>query len=223
MRELVRVLVVDDHEMLADALGLLFSRHPVLELVGCASHTREAVEITGREKPDVVLIDLDLPGIDALETVRMIKAVRRSTRVVAVSSANDPITASELLAVGASGCIDKTQAAEDVLDVVRRVAAGEVVLPDVGQADIVQDELGAVERRTVAGVALGRLTSRETEILRALADGDSTAVVAERLGISPLTAENHVKSILAKLGVHSKIEAVMLAWRHGLGRETPTR
>jgi DNA-binding NarL/FixJ family response regulator len=222
MRELIRVLVVDDHEMLAEALGLLFSRHPVFELVGCASNTQRAVEMTVSEEPDVVLMDLDLPGIDPLQTVRMIKAARRSTRVVAVSSANDPVAAGELLAVGGSGCVDKTRAVEDVLDLVRRAAAGEVLLPDVGPEHAVEGPRGAVGRRTVAGVALGRLTSRETEILQALAGGDSIAGVAERLGISPLTVENHVKSILAKLGVHSKIEAVMLAWRHGLGRETRT-
>lgn len=222
MRELIRVLVVDDHEMLADALGLLFSRHPVFELVGCASDAREAVEMTARDAPDVVLMDLELPGIDALQLVRMIKAARRSTRVVAVSSANDPAAVSELLAVGGSGCVEKTRAVEDVLDLVRRAAAGEVILPGVAPAHAVRAPRGATGRRTVPGVALGRLTSRETEILQALAGGDSIAGVAERLGISPLTVENHVKSILAKLGVHSKIEAVMLAWRHGLGRESRT-
>jgi DNA-binding NarL/FixJ family response regulator len=222
MRELIRVLVVDDHEMLAGALGLLFSRHPVFQLVGCASDPQKAVEMTAREEPDVVLIDLDLPGIDALETVRMIKAARRSTGVVAVSSANRLGAASDLFAVGGSGYVEKRRAVEDVLDLVRRVAAGEVIISDGGQADAVDGERDAVGRRTDTGAALGRLTSRETEILHALAGGDSITRAAERLGISPLTVENHVKSILAKLGVHSKIEAVMLAWRHGVGRETRT-
>jgi DNA-binding NarL/FixJ family response regulator len=220
MRDLIRVLVVDDHEMLADALGLLFSRHPVFELVGCASDAQQAVELTTREEPDVVLMDLELPGIDALQTVSQIKAARRSTRVVGVSSGNDPVAAWDLVAVGGSGCVDKSRAVEEVLDLVRRAAAGEVVLPDVGPPDGVEGTQGvAVGRRADAGVALGRLTAREAEILRALAGGDSIAGVAEQLGISPLTVENHVKSILAKLGVHSKIEAVMLAWRHGVGRE----
>jgi DNA-binding NarL/FixJ family response regulator len=207
--------------MLAEALGLLFSRHPIFELVGCASDTQQAVEMTVREEPDVVLMDLELPGIDALQTVRMIKAARRCTRVVAVSSVNDPVVASDLLAIGGSGCVDKTRAVEDVLDLVRRAAAGEVVLPEVRLVHTVKGPRNATGRGTVAAAAaLGRLTSRETEILQALAVGDPIAGVAERLGISPLTVENHVKSILAKLGVHSKIEAVMLAWRHGLGRET---
>jgi DNA-binding NarL/FixJ family response regulator len=221
MRELIRVLVVDDHEMLAEALGLLFSRHPVFELLGCASDTQQAIEMTVRAEPDVVLMDLDLPGIDALQTVRMIRAARRSTKVVAVASASEP-GASELLAAGASACIDKTRAVEDVLDVVRRAAAGEVIVPDAGHAADVDEIRGGTERRQAGRAALGRLTARERQILQALAAGDSIAGVAEQLGISPLTVENHVKNILAKLGVHSKIEAIMVAWRHGLGRETRT-
>ena len=223
MRELIRVLVIDDDAMLAEALGLLFSRHPVFELVGCASDTREAVEMTASERPDVVLMDVELPGIDAVQIVRRIKAARLSTSVVAVTSVNDRAPASELLAVGASACIRKSRAVEDVLDVLRRAAAGEIFPPDVGLADGSDEPSGGIEQSSVAALALGRLTSRETEILRALAAGDSIPGIAEGLRISPLTVENHVKSILMKLGVHSKMEAVMLAWRHGLGRETRTR
>ncbi len=221
MREHIRVVVVDDHEVLADALLLLFSRHPIFELLGCAVDADEAVDMTVRKKPDVVLLDLDLEGLDAVETVRMIKGARRSTTVVAVGSFNDLVAARDLIAAGASGCVEKRQAAEDVLDLARRAFRGEIVMPDVDPVAEV-DGPPALYRPPVPARALGRLTSRETEILQTLAGGDSIAGAAERLGISPLTVENHVKSILAKLGVHSKIEAVMLAWRHGLGRETRT-
>jgi DNA-binding NarL/FixJ family response regulator len=222
MRTPIRVLVVDDHEMLADALGLLFSRHPIFELIGCASDGQRAVEMTIQEQPDVVLMDLDLPGMDGFRVTQKIKAARRSTRVVAVTSFNDRAVASELLAAGASGYVEKGRAVEDVLDVVRRAAAGEVVMPDVGLVEVVDGLRTRVERPVFAGFALRRLTPRETEILAALAAGDSPAVVAERLGISPFTVESHVKSILTKLGVHSKIEAVTLAWRCGLSAATRT-
>jgi DNA-binding NarL/FixJ family response regulator len=218
----IRVLVVDDHEMLADALGLLFSRHPIFELVGCASDGERAVEMTIQEQPDVVLMDLDLPGMDAFRVIRKIKAVRRLTRVVAVTSFNDPAAATELLVAGACACIEKTRAVEDLLELVRRAAAGEIVLPDPDLAEVVDRLQIGIERPPVADFALRRLTARETEILEALAAGDSTPVVAERLGISPLTVESHVKSILSKLGVHSKIEAITLAWRHGPGATTRT-
>lgn len=222
MCEPIRVLLVDDHEMLAGGLALLFSRHPIFALVGCAPDAERAVEMTALEKPDVVLMDLELPGMDGFETTRRIKAERRSTRVVAVTSYNDPAAAKELLAAGASGYIEKTRAVEDVLDVVRRAATGEIVIPDIHLAEVVDGLRIGLERPPVAELALRRLTARESEVLQAFAAGDSIPVVAERLRISPLTVESHVKSILSKLGVHSRIEAVMIAWRHGLGRATRT-
>jgi DNA-binding NarL/FixJ family response regulator len=216
MEDPIRVLVVDDHEMLADALGMLFSRHPDFELVGCAPDAGLAVEMTAREQPDVVLMDLELAGMDGLQVTRKIKALRPSTKVVAVTSFKEP-AAAELLAAGACGYIHKTRAVEDVLDLVRRAAAGEIIMPDAHLAHAV-DRLQTVERLPVEESSLGLLTARETEILQALAAGDPTAEVAVQFGISPLTVESHVKNILSKLEVHSKIEAVMLAWRHGLGR-----
>lgn len=218
MGEPIRVLVVDDHEMLAEALGLLFSRHPDFEFVGCAPDAEAAVEMTAREQPDVVLMDLELAGMNGLEVTRRIRATRPPTKVVAVTSFRQP-AAAELLAAGACGYIHKPRAVEDVLDLVRRAAAGEIVMPDGHLAKAV-DRLQTVDRPPLDEFGIGRLTARETQILQALAAGDPTAEVATQLGISPLTVESHVKSILSKLEVHSKIEAVMLAWRHGLGRAT---
>jgi len=208
--------------MFAEALGLLFSQHPGFALVGWAPDGERAVEMTAALGPDVVLMDLELPGMDGLQATRTIKAARPSTKVVAVTSFRDPAAATELLAAGACGYIHKTRAVEDVLDLVRRAAAGEIVMPDADLADVVDRLQTGVERPPVAEFALRRLTARETEILQALAAGDSTPVVAERLGISPLTVQSHVKSILSKLGVHSKIEAVTLAWRHGLAPASRT-
>jgi DNA-binding NarL/FixJ family response regulator len=222
MREPIRVLVVDDHEMFAEALSLLFSRHPSFQLVGWAPDGERALEMTLAEQPDVVLMDLELPGIDGLAATRKIKAARPQTKVVAVTSFKDPSAATELLAAGACGYIHKTRAVEDVLDLVRRAASGEIVMPDGDLAEVVDRMHSGAERPPVAEFALRRLTARETEILQALAAGDSTPAIAERLGISPLTVQSHVKSILSKLGVHSKIEAVTLAWRHGLAPATRT-
>jgi len=102
------------------------------------------------------------------------------------------------------------------MDVVRRAAAGELVMPERDLAAVVEQLRGS--RPTTGELALRRLTPREAEILRSLAAGETTTQIAEALGISALTVQSHVKSILAKLGVHSKIEAVTLAWRHGLAR-----
>jgi DNA-binding NarL/FixJ family response regulator len=111
--------------------------------------------------------------------------------------------------------VPKTRAVDELMDVVRRAAAGELVMPERDLAPVLE-QLRNGHARPEGELLLRRLTPRETEILRSLAGGETTTQVAEGLGISALTVQSHVKSILAKLGVHSKIEAVTLAWRYGL-------
>jgi DNA-binding NarL/FixJ family response regulator len=217
----IRVLVVDDHEMLAEALGLLFSRHPVFELVGCAPGAERAVEMTTEEHPDVVLLDLELPGLDGPAATRRIKGIRPSTKVVAVTSLSDPEAAAAVVAAGASGYVQKTRPVEEVLELVRRAAAGEIVTSHAELAEALDRLPAGAVRPQMEEARLRRLTARETQILHALAAGDSISAVADDLRISPLTVESHVKSILSKLEVHSKIEAVTLAWRHGLAPAAP--
>jgi DNA-binding NarL/FixJ family response regulator len=210
-----RVLVVDDHEMFSEALALLLSRHDDVRLVGSARDAEEAMRLVDDDEPDVVLMDLDLPGIDGIEATRQIRQAVPRAKVVVLSGVVDTETIADALAAGACGYVPKTRAVDDLLDVVRRAAAGELVMPERHLAAVLEQlESGRIApsgRR-----ALTRLTPRETEILRSIAAGESTAQVAAQLGISALTVQSHVKSILAKLGVHSKIEAVTLAWRYGL-------
>ncbi len=212
----IRVLVVDDHEMFSDALSLLLGRLPELELAG-AVHDAEEGLVRARElQPDVVLMDLDLPGMDGIEATQRMREAAPGAKVVIVTALSSPALIAGALAAGACGYVPKTRAVDELLDVVRRAAAGEIVMPDDDLPLVLEQLRGGTGMRPVAEIALGRLTARETQILRALAAGESTASVATKLGISPLTVQSHVKSILAKLGVHSKIEAVTLAWRHGI-------
>jgi DNA-binding NarL/FixJ family response regulator len=216
MSGVLRVLVVDDHEMFSEALALLFSREPGIELVAALPAGEDAVARCREEAPDVVLMDVDLPGIDGIEATRRIRAASPGTKVVVLTAMENPSLVVSAMAAGACGYMSKTRAADDLVNVVRRAASGEIVMSDA-ELPIVLDELRmGREPAVVAELALRRLTARETEILRALAGGEATGEIAEQLGISPLTVQSHVKSILAKLGVHSKIEAVTMAWRFGL-------
>jgi DNA-binding NarL/FixJ family response regulator len=216
MTRVLRVLVVDDHEMFSEALSLLFGRQPGIELVAALPAGEEAVARCRDEAPDVVLMDVDLPGMDGIEATRRIRAASPGTRVVVLSAMESPTLIVSAMAAGASGYVSKTRAADDLVAVVRRAAAGEIVMAD-DDLPVVLDELRTGRAPNVAAeLALRRLTARETEILRAMAAGDATGEIAETLGISSLTVQSHVKNILAKLGVHSKIEAVTMAWRHGL-------
>jgi DNA-binding NarL/FixJ family response regulator len=210
-----RVLVVDDHEMFSEALALLLSRQDDVCLIGSARDAEEALRLVDDDEPDVVLMDLDLPGVDGIEATRKIRQAVPDAKVVVLSGVVDTETIADALAAGACGYVPKTRAVDELLDVVRRAAAGELVMPERHLAPLLE-QLHTGRVAPSGQRALKRLTPRETEILRSIAAGESTAQVAAQLGISALTVQSHVKSILAKLGVHSKIEAVTLAWRHGL-------
>jgi len=212
----LRVLVVDDHEMFSEALALLFERQPGIELLAAVSSGEEAIELCRTEAPSVVLMDVDLPGMDGIEATRRIRELCPGTRVVMLTALESHTLIASALAAGACGYVPKTRASEDLLDVVRRAAAGEIVMPDRDLPLVLGELRNGSEPAVVAELALRRLTARETQILQALAAGEATVDIADVLGISPLTVQSHVKSILAKLGVHSKIEAVTMAWRHGL-------
>jgi DNA-binding NarL/FixJ family response regulator len=213
-----RVLVVDDHEVFSDAVAMLLARQPDVLLIGSARDADEAirlVDVGPDDQPDVVLMDLDLPGGNGIRATRRIRELSPDSKVVVLTALQDPEVIADALAAGACGYVPKTRAVDELMDVVRRAAAGELVMPEQDLAPVLE-QLRSSHARPEGDLVLRRLTPRETEILRYLAAGETTTQVAGHLGISALTVQSHVKSILAKLGVHSKIEAVTLAWRFGL-------
>ncbi len=164
---------------------------------------------------DVVVVDLDRADGRGAETVTAIREGYREARVLAVTTDPAPDAAALALAAGAHGVIPSEHEARDVLDACRRVLAGELVLPARDLPSLVDRVRGRAAPVSDA-VRLASLTGREREILSLLADGRATNDVAASLGISPQTVQSHVKNVLAKLGVHTKVDAVRLAWRHGL-------
>lgn len=210
----IDVLVVDDHELFCEAIGLALQGEAGLRLLATAHDLDEALARCADHPPDVVLMDVDLPGVDGVEATRRLRAAHPEARVVMITGLEDPALIASALAAGACGFVPKTRAVEELVDVVRRAAAGELVMPEAHLAPVLA-ELQAGRGAQPDLLLLRRLTPREGEILRALAAGDGIPEIAERLGISALTVQSHVKNILAKLNVHSRLEAVTLAWRAG--------
>ena len=210
----IRVLFVEDHQLLADALAAMLAREPDMQVVGIAGTVADA-KIMAREQLDVVLMDYRLPDGTGAEATRAIKARWPAARVVMVTALTDDETLLESIQAGADGYLTKDRAAEDVVTAVRAAHAGETLLPrsvivEIARRVAVARERGD-ERRVVEP-----LTPRELEILRALTEGMSTPEICERLFIAPNTLRTHVQNIMGKLRVHSKLEAVAFALKYRL-------
>jgi DNA-binding NarL/FixJ family response regulator len=207
----MRVLVVGESSGLVQALILGLPRRGPVDVLGPVPDAPDALAALEEALADLVLVDLDRTDGRGADVVGAIRDGGGRIRVLATSRDGSPEVVASALAAGACGVLPPARD-RSLIDVFRRAIAGELVLP--------ADDLPRLVGRLVSSVGdhgLSSLTARERQILRALADGRSTAEIASTLSISPLTVQSHVKSILAKLGVHSKVEAVRLAWRHGLG------
>ena len=217
MIEDIRVLVVDGDPGHEPGLicGLPGNGVSVLGPVADATAALRALEL---EPINLVLVDLDRPDEDGIQIVRRIREVADRTRVIGVTVERGPDLAAGALAAGACGVVTPEPNGESLVSVFRRALAGELILPAIHLSNLVDRLREGREASTVS--KLDFLTTRELEILRSLADGASTSEISGSLGIRPMTVQSHVKNILAKLGVHSKVEAVTLAWRFGLGSVT---
>jgi DNA-binding NarL/FixJ family response regulator len=212
----IRVLVVDDHQMFAQALGMLLAEEEGLDVAGTVGTAEAALELVAQTAPDVVLMDNELPGMDGIEATRRVREISESTQVVIISAFPEPAMMVRAIEAGACGFIPKTQAADELVRVVRQAASGEMVLP-AGDMHTVMSGLWEGQRVRSDTDRLRRLlTSREIDILHGVANGLSTSELARALHISTATVQTHVKNILLKLGVHSKLEAVTFALRRGL-------
>lgn len=218
MSESLRVLVVEDHRMFADAIRLLLDATTDIDWVGTATRGDEAVRFCAERCPDVILMDIDLPPFDGIEATRRVRDLCPEVRVIALTALEPDVVLAKVIEAGACGLVPKTRAAEELMDAIRRAAAGEFVVPAGDLAGALTQLRTARDARRDAQRLLGQLTSRETEILQTLAEGKSVAQVARALFISPHTVQSHLRSILVKLGVHSRQDAVILALRHGLIR-----
>lgn len=205
----IRVLVVDDHEMVAQGLDKVLSRESDIEVVGRAGTVRDAERMAREWSPDVVVMDYRLPDGDGASATAAIRDDNPKTAVVMVTASEHDTVIAAALEAGCSGYVTKTRVVEEVVSAVRAAARGEAAFPAALVSRLLAQQSGSNLRR-------GALTPRELEVLQLLSDGMATTDIATRLFVSVSTVRNHIQSILAKLDVHSKLEAVSVAVREGI-------
>jgi DNA-binding NarL/FixJ family response regulator len=213
----IRVLIVDDHAMVRRGMRDFLDLHDDLEVVGEASDGVTALEATATLLPDVVVMDLVMPGLDGIATTAELKARHPAVEVVAITSFIEEERIAAAIEAGASGFLLKDAEADDLAAAIRSAHGGEVYL-DPAVAGIVARRMrtnaqsGEAGPRTTAGVQ--RLTSRERDVLACLARGLSNRAIADELGMAERTARTHVSNILAKLGLASRTQAALFAVEH---------
>jgi NarL family two-component system response regulator LiaR len=208
------VITVDDHEILRSGIRFSLRAHKDLELVGEAHGGEEALQLCGETQPDVVLMDMRMPGMDGVQTTQAIRKQYPQMQVLALTSFYDKQLVQRAMQAGAVGYLVKGVSARELAEAIRVAHGGQTILSqEATQALIQPDELPA---------ELGNdLTERELEVLALLARGLSNAEIAQQLVISSSTASHHVRSIRSKLGAANRAEAAALATQHGL-IQTPT-
>lgn len=208
----IRVLVVDDHTLFRQGLLSLLQDMPEIEVVGEAGEGREALRLLHSLRPDVLLLDVNMPGMSGVEVVREARRARLSTRIVMLTISREERDLWGALQAGADGYLLKNLEPEQLHRALLAVAEGQSVL----SPEVTRPVLEAVRDTAGRGRAEVLLTEREREVLKALAKGLTTAQIAHTLFMSENTVKTHVRHILRKLEAHSRIEAVTKALQRGL-------
>jgi DNA-binding NarL/FixJ family response regulator len=213
----IRVAVVDDQEVVRSGFAALLETQPDVEVIGVAGDGVTAVELCREHKPDVVLMDVRMPTMDGIEaTRRIVLEGGESTRVLVLTTFDLDEYVYEALAAGASAFLLKDATAEALFDAVRVVAAGEALLSPRVTRRLITEFARLRPAPLVPPDALRKLTARETEVLRLVAEGLSNTEIAERLVVSEETVKTHVSHVFAKLGVRDRAQAVVVAYESRL-------
>ena len=222
----IRVLIADDQRVVRDGLSMLVSLIDGVEVVGLASDGTEAVRLAEAHRPDVILMDLRMPGVDGATATAQVRQRLPGTQVLVLTTYADEAAILAALRAGALGYLTKDASAEQIEAAVRAVHAGQTHLDPAVQARLVATVTGqapgpATDPADRAGPPPAGLTSREAEVLNLLASGLSNTEIAQRLFLSNATVKTHINRIFAKTGARDRAQAVRFAYQHGLATPAP--
>jgi DNA-binding NarL/FixJ family response regulator len=212
----ITVVLADDQALVRRGFRLILEAEPDIEVVAEAEDGQQAIDAVRRHRPAVVLMDIQMPGLDGLEaTRRILTPAGNQTRVLILTTFERDDYVFEALQIGASGFLLKTAPPEDLLTAVRVVSRGEALLSPSVTRRVIQ-EVTRHQRRAPRSPDLDRLTQRELEVLRLLAEGRSNAEIAAELYLSEATVKTHTSSILSKLGLRDRVQVVIFAYKQGI-------
>jgi two-component system, NarL family, response regulator LiaR len=215
MSEPITVLIVDDHLLVRQGVRAFLETQPDIRVLGDAGSGNEAIQLATELVPDVVLMDLVMPGMDGVEATRLLRRTSPRSQVLVLTSYHQDEHIFPAIRAGALSYLLKDVSPVELADAVRKAARGEAVLHPRIAARVVQELHGA---RTEAFNPFSDLSEREMEVLRLIADGMGNGEIAQRLVISEKTVKSHVSNILSKLHVVDRTQAAVYAWREGVMR-----
>jgi two-component system, NarL family, response regulator NreC len=206
----IRVLLVDDHALIREGIRTMLAAEPDIEISGEASNASEAVELASQRRPDLVLMDIGMPGPSSFEAARQIRRDRPDTRIIFLSMYDDDEYVSECVRIGASGYILKESPAAQLLTAIREVHRGGSYLSPRLLSRLV-DDIRVLGRPSLRQPRFDALTKREVEVLKMLAEGASVKDIAAEFDLSVKTIEAHKFNLMRKLNIHNKAQLVQYA------------
>ncbi|MBI4572141.1 MAG: response regulator transcription factor [candidate division NC10 bacterium] len=212
---MIRAIVADDHHLVRQGIRALLEKAGDIRVIGEAADGREAVELVERLAPDVLVLDISMPGLDGIQAIKRIRTLGRATRVVILSMYSDATLVRQALQSGANGYLLKGSLTEELLLAVRAANKGEVFLSP-GISGSIVDELLAVRAGGPGSGSSDLLSAREAEVLQLISEGNTSTEIAESLKISVKTVEKHRAALMSKLGVHGVAGLIRVAIKKGL-------
>ncbi len=218
---MITVAMIEDHQILVDSLGLMLRYEEDIDFLGSASSITKGHNLIKETTPDVLLLDIGLPDGNGLDLIPEINQISPNTNIVVLTSLSDEATLMRVIDSGISGFVSKNSQLSELLETIRKAADGEIVMPTSLLVGLLmrlpRDKAAAYQEEK----GWERLTVREQEVLELLASGKSGSEIAEELHIAPLTVRTHIRNLMSKMGVHSRLEAVAFGMKNGL-IEPPT-
>ena len=212
--EEITVLLTDDHAIVRQGVRAFLETQPDIKVIGEAGSGEEAIPLCESLAPDIVLMDLLMPGMGGVEATRRVKAISPRTQVIVLTSYHEDEHVVPAIRAGALSYLLKDAAPGEIATAIRKAAVGEVTLSPAIAAQMMKAVTG--ERKAIEASMPSPLTTRELEVIRLIADGLSNTEIAEKLFLSEKTVKSHVSNILAKLHVTDRTQAAVYAWREGI-------